>query len=504
MARDTHATGEAHLEPHTQEELLAMLCHTRRDGAKVAELVRPEHFDGPHKDLATAVLEYRRKYQGKPPGKASLPTLLNQLPVNTDRLEVIKEIASLLPMRLKQCNREFVHAATLDFVKRQTYRGSLLKMLELANKETYEMNEMETLVQSMARQQPNVSKEGILFNDFVQSTKWLDKKDNGWSFGFDHFDNKKIRIRPQTLTLYPAPKNSGKSWFCIHTSRMCMMQGASVLHITLEMSQDQVAKRYYQSWFGMATIEGAYWRTVFEKDEHGLIVGWNREERDPRLHTGDPEIWVKLRTLSNKWNKSLGRLRIQEFPTSDLTPAMLENYLDSIAASDLRFQPDVIFVDYPDLMKIDTREYRHSLSKVIKDLRGIAQRRNLAVVCPTQVNRMGMGAKRVRGVHVAEAIEKINSADLVITYSQTDTERELGIARLLVEYSRDHEVGMELVLAQAYHIGQYATDYAMAGADYKIKMSNAEEAAKGGQAEEGHYKDEADDDGADMFRGRNR
>jgi hypothetical protein len=461
----------------TQDGLLALLCYSKSHGAQVAAQLQTEHFDGVHREIAAAVFDYRRKYHGKPPGRRQMPMIVERMPVQHERHKAIALKAAQLPKVLKSLNRDYTVSLGLQFAKRQGFKAGVLKAAEILTKPTSDLDEVERILHQTIRIQPQVISTGITLSDIDQSLQWLKKKDSGLKFGFPSvtnclLDKLGVSLKPKTMTLYLGAKNTGKSWFCIHTARSCIMQGAKVLHITLEMSEEQCAMRYHQSWLGISLRDAKYMRTFIERDKFGRAVGWQPKERKARYTAQDTKLEDVIIKATDKWAFKWNRMKVQAFPTGSLIATQLENHLDALASNEEPFQPDVLIVDYPDLMKVDTRTYRLDLGEIYIALRGLAVRRNLALVCPSQVNRAGFNTKKVRSTHAAEDIRKVGIADTVLTYSQTATEKKYHLARLTVEHSRDSEIGMELVLAQSYTVGQYVVDAVLMGDEYRARMDD--------------------------------
>lgn len=143
----------------------------------------------------------------------------------------------------------------------------------------------------------------------------------------------------------------------------------------------------------------------------------------------------------------------------------LRAYLDNLERFD-KITPDVILIDYPDLMAVDPKNLRIELGKLIEDIRGIGVERNAATIVVSQGNREAESAKLVTGDMAAEDISKIATADTVITYSQTPEEKRLNLARLFVEKARNEESKMQVLITQAYAIGQFCLDAVRLKSDY--------------------------------------
>ena len=82
----------------------------------------------------------------------------------------------------------------------------------------------------------------------------------------------------------------------------------------------------------------------------------------------------------------------------------------------------------------------------------------MAVVTATQGNRSSAEAKLVTSSMVSEDWSLVATADTFCTYSQTLDERELGLARILVEKSRRSRDKWLALISQSYGTGQFALD----------------------------------------------
>lgn len=496
--------------PETQSALLALLCFRKKSGLKISAVLDESYFDGIHKDVATAVFKYRRKYN-KAPGKSHLPILIEQLPVQEERLKAVKALAATLPRVLRGLNVEYTISRAVAFSRFQNFKQAISSSVdELGKSPINEAAVVEAVEGHMLKALKSKSVDsmsGARLGDVKKSLLWIGKENEGYLYGIGPLDDiVGVRLKPKTLTLYAGPKNSGKSWACVHIARTCVMQGAKVLYVTLEMSQDQCFKRMYQSWFAISQTAIKYSLTRFEHEaEEGLkrhfARGFKQTDVTPKHHSKDPISYIEgnprlggeLKRKVEKWQSKLDRLFVQEYPTGSLTLNQLKHHLDYLSEYK-DFQPEVLIVDYPDLMQLDRKQLRQELNAVYIGLRGIAVERNIALFCPTQVNRQGMTRNRVQATDISEAIDKAFTADVVLTYSQSPTERECNRAVLKVAYARDAPRDMEVWISQAYAIGQYVVDAAVPTKQFKASARARE--AEGGDSQEGDEDGgEADDTG---------
>lgn len=289
--------------------------------------------------------------------------------------------------------------------------------------------------------------------NFVQFLE--ENEDDEFSIGIDALDDRGVTIVRKTMTLLIAAAKRGKSWWLITVGKKAILRGKNVLHITLENSEKLTAQRYCQTLFAMTKREAIEVRSaIFQKDKLGRMTSMEQHVRTPEglRSISRAKLIKKLRPLSAR-----GKLHIKEFPTGTLTVAQLEAYMDHLELTH-GFKPDVLLLDYPDLMQVAAENMRIALGQLFKNLRGVAVKRNAALVVVTQGNRTSDNIKTVTTAHVAEDFSKIGSADTILTYSQTGDEKQMGLARILVARARDAEDGFMVLVSQNYPTGQFAID----------------------------------------------
>lgn len=256
------------------------------------------------------------------------------------------------------------------------------------------------------------------------------------------------------------------TWLLTHLAKMAVLNRMRVVHVSLEMSEERCTQRYFQALFSIAKRDDLLNTTRITLDDLGRISGFDVQQRKPKLTLSDPNIRVKLQRKIEKFGtRFLDNIFIKEFPTGSLTMGQLTAYLDHLETSE-RFTPDLLIVDYPDLMKLDVENFRHSISQLVKELRGLGVSRNMAVAAVSQANREGAKAKQLDATHVAEDWSKVANADTIITYKQTEAERRLGLARLFVAGGRNDQDRITIVISQQYATGGFVIDSALMRGTY--------------------------------------
>jgi hypothetical protein len=267
--------------------------------------------------------------------------------------------------------------------------------------------------------------------------------------------------------------NSGKTWACIHVGKQALVQRKKVLHISNEVDEDVMTGRYYQALFAASTRPDKYDKTFLEFDKLGRLAGFRTRKVSPKWDFSAPSARRELRKKLQPWGTRLGRLCVKRFPSGSLTMSQLEAYLDFLE-SEHKFIPQVLIIDYPDLMAQDVKNYRISLGRTFVDIRGLLGERSIAGFTPTQGNRASIKASRVSSDMVAEDITKVNTADNVLTYSRTEAEKRLGLARLHVAHARNGRDGDVIIITQSYTTGQYVLDSALMQQAYWTQLEGEE------------------------------
>lgn len=445
-----------------QEAVLAVLTFDQKYGALISAQVQPEHFDGIYNEIATAVLAYRKRYN-KPPGRAHLENLFSKAKVDPGdrKTHSLRRALVALANQAEGINAEYVAGRAEDFIRAQNLKSALLAANERYMQGGDDLvDEVERILHGALKHKQTTLDAGTFLNDVGKAFEFLNKADEFCSLGIPELDRLELGLVPKQLLLYIAPKGTGKSWFSVHAGRQGLMQKQKVLHVSLEMGETLVIPRYYQSFFGISKRSDPVPKVEFELDELNRLAGFKIGRLKPKLSFSDPEIRKFLRAKVQHWGARFGRLVVKAFPSGSLTVPQLEGYLDYLELTH-NFIPTVLIVDYLDLMRQDIGNLRASLTKTVVDLRGLADKRNLALVAPTQSNRSGIGAKKVSSTNVSEDIGKVFTADTVLSYSQTEEERKFGLARLTVEHARNSETGACVLLAQSYATGQYVLESAV-------------------------------------------
>lgn len=447
-----------------QENVLTLLCFDSERSKLVRHAVQPNIFESAvYKEIATQAINFLDQY-GTSIGE-HLPDTLEHILQGTDarKARSYKSALEGLFHMKDQLHGEYVLQQLNKFVRQQTMKSSIVRAVELI--EDGKVDDAEVTLQEGLSKQIVSFDGGTQLSDTSKSLKFLDNRDhNGFFLGIEELDRADCMARRKELLLFLAPRGRGKSWFMTHVAKMGAIQRACVVIFTLEMSEEAYSERLVQAMFSISKRDNVVNIPILSKDGDGVLTHIDHEELQRHALT-DPDIKPYLASRIRREFKRKPPLIVKEFPTGTLTISMMKAYLDGLE----RFQkikPDIIIVDYPDLMDIDSKNLRVDTGKVYAALRGIAVDRQCAMVVASQGNRESETARTVTGSMAAEDISKIAISDTVLTYSQTPGEKRMGLARLLVEKNRRDADKFQVLIGQSYQMGQFHLDSVRMGGDY--------------------------------------
>lgn len=456
--------SEERLSGALQENILTALVFDDKNAKLMRAALTPQLFGNAlHREVAGVAIDFIDQYGEAI--KEHLPDQLEHLLNGDDRrkAEGYRNLLDNLYQSRDTVNSEYVMSELHKFVRLQRFKSGLVSAVELV--QDGKLDEAEVTMTKAMNSQSVAFEPGLSLSNAEDIGSVLDQpEEEGFQLGIPELDRRGLYPRRKTLTLFIAPRGKGKSWFITHCAKQAMLQRWSVVVITLEMSERSYAARFLQAFFSLGRREGAAKVTQFERDRGGNLTDMLRKTVE-RWALKDPDIRVKLMPRAKKEFARRAPMRIKQFPTHSMTIEQLEAYLDGLE----RFEgvtPDMLAVDYPDLMQLDSKNLRLELGAAIARIRGIAVKRNAAAVVVSQGNRDAEKAETVTGDMAAEDISKLATADLVFTYSQTAAEYALGLGRLLVEKARDEESKFSLLLTQAYALGQFCLDSILLRTNY--------------------------------------
>lgn len=460
-----------------QENCLAMLLHSETQGKLVAGMVDPELFEGDYGVIAERAVDYWKRY-GRAPGAQSGDLVADIIDTGDAKARLYEEILRSTIELADTVNEVYVLDQLRAFVRVQQIKRAIMQSAERINAQAeLATDEVEAIWNDLLRSKEQIAFDrGLSLAEFNRVLDFLEGQQLEFPMGIEQFDKAYIGPARGTVLLLLGPSGKGKSWFCVHLGKMALGQGKRVLHITLEMSEEQVAQRYYQSLFSASKREreSEVSEVRFSKEDReakdyrrplGLRTATMDSEFILRGNYARDELEIRLNALGAR---AVDNLIIKRFPM--LSMDGLQAYLDGLQNHE-NWTPDMVILDYWGLVdpKVSADDYRLGMGRAFKMFRSIMIERNMAGVTPNQVTRKGIEATSNKMTDAAEDISVAFTADMVLNYSSTDQEQRKGVGRLYVSKGRDERDKFGVFLVQHYETGQYVLkSYPMSAEFYNL------------------------------------
>ena len=418
----------------------------------VRSAVPIECFDSYYRAIVDEALKFWAKFK-EPPGEHTLDLIDDLRSRDSKNNKIFTRIYRSMVEIKDELNTEYLISKASDFIRLQKLKAGITEAVDLIQNNRG-LDEIESVLSLSMNSSYSLFDPGTHFTDVGKSLKFLNNHVESFPTGIEPLDNRQLGpVRKELHLLAGAPKH-GKTWWLVNLGRQAIASRLKVVHITLELSEERCCQRYVQSFFSVSKRREVFKRLQFVEDSLGRLIDL-RERTIPQRPSFNDKNIRQLLVREVKSLKNRPALIIKQFPTGDLTVHQLDGYLDNLELSQ-QFIPDLVIVDYADLFRLNTENYRLDLGRVYKDLRGMAIRRNIAVATASQLNRVGSRARTADAQHTAEDFSKVGTVDTLITYNRTDAEKRRGLARLFVVAARNDEDRFMILISQNYALGQFA------------------------------------------------
>jgi replicative DNA helicase len=244
--------------------------------------------------------------------------------------------------------------------------------------------------------------------DYEERYEYYHKKENRLEFDLDFFN--KITnggVPSKTLNIFLAGTNVGKTLAMCHLASSFLLQSKNVLYITMEMAEEEIAKRM---------------------DANMLNVPINQLEDLPKsMFTSKASKLVE---------KTKGNLIIKEYPTASAHSGHFKALLNELALKK-SFKPDIIFIDYINICA--SSRFRSGsnfnsytiIKSIAEELRGLAVEYDVPIFSATQTTRSGFGSSDVEITDTSESFGLPATADFLVAL--ISTEELEGLGQILVK-----------------------------------------------------------------------
>ena len=394
-----------------QEKIFQGLLSDHKWAAQIYEVMNPEFFDVRYLSYLTQkYFSYFKKYKCFPTLTLLITIIKDDLAENDDVIlrEQIVEFLHRIKMNPDRGDIKYIKDKSLDFCKRQVFKGALEKAVGLIQTDDFES------VLGLMKEAVSVGLPHTVGHDFFDDidARFIKMNRQACPTGIPRLDDNDILrggLGRGELGVITANTGVGKSHFLVAMGANAMRIGKSVLHYTFELTEHAVGIRYDSNLCGIASNE------VQDKKDY---------------------------VLKKYKEQELGRLIIKEYPTGSATVVTIRNHIEKLMLRG--FVPSVIIIDYADIMR-STKHYdalRHELKFIYEELRNMAMDLNVPIWTASQANRDSASANIVGLENMSEAYGKAMVADLVLSLSRKPMEKSTNTGRLFIAKNRAGKDGL--------------------------------------------------------------
>lgn len=380
----------------------------------------------------------------------------NELPSYDALCTEVDTIKGLTEDQAKQCtftlktihedlidtNLKWLVDTTEKFCQEKALHVALVKSVGILNGTNKEL--AKGAIPSLLQEALGVSFDSHVGHDFIEDAdarfEYYHEKALKLPFDLKYFNEiTKGGVSTKTLNIILAGINVGKSLAMCHLAAGYLNQGKNVLYITLEMAEEEIAKRIDVNLFNLSFDE----LDLLSKDGHKKKIDQIRQ-------------------------KTNGKLIIKEYPTAGASVLHFKALLNELWLKK-KFKPDVVFIDYLNLC-VSSRVKRSGtnlydyVKSIAEELRGLAIEFKLPIWSATQMNRTGFSSSDPGMTDTSESFGLPAVADFMVALVITDELEQLNqylVKQLKNRYNSKKKnkkfvIGVDLDKQKLYDVEQSA------------------------------------------------
>jgi replicative DNA helicase len=379
-------------------KLISVLTDNKEFLTQISDILKPEYFSSDASNWAIKViLDYYYKYNDAP----SLVVFNTELTKLDEEQSILKQQAYEFIKRSLAykdfSDKEYIKEQTIDFCRNQEIKHAILKSVDLLKSSDYDAIKSTldlALKAGVSRDIGHIYKDDIehRYSNIIRNTVAT-----GWQPVDDAMQG---GLSSGELGIIIAPAGAGKSWVLSAIGANALKAGKTVVHYTLELNKIYTALRY-----------------------DSILTGFDNS--DLPLHRQEVERKVSSVT---------GSLIIENYPTKSASVLTIKSHLDRCIG--IGKTPDVIIVDYADLLKGHNKELRFELKQIYEGLRTLSSEYNCPVWTASQSNRSSLESEIIEADKVAEDYSKIAIGDYIMSLSRRAEDKVAGVGRFHIIKNR--------------------------------------------------------------------
>ena len=429
-----------------ENAILKHLIYDEEYTRKVLPFLKDEYFtDRNEKTLFSEIKDFIDKYNSNPTYE-SLVIQLNDKGISEEEyqssLDILKDINS---SKDELCKLDWLVDQSENFCKNQAIYNGLLESIAIADGKN--KNKDKGAIPQILSDALAVGFDTNIGHDFLENYneryEYYHRKEEKLPFDLQFF-NKVTNggFSKKTLNVFLAPPHSGKTLLMCHMAAAYLVQGKNVLYITLEMAEEEIAKRIDSNLLNVSIEDLMHLdRSSFEKK------------------------------VSKLKEKCTGKLIIKEYPTGVGNTNHFKVLLNELNLK-TNFVADVVIIDYLNICASSrikasgTVNSYYLIKSISEEVRGLAQEFNIPILTATQTNKGGVNNSDLDMASVSESFALNATCDSMFGIINTEEMRNLSqilikqIKNRYRDLNRDNKfiIGVDTLKMRLYDVESSAQE----------------------------------------------
>lgn len=395
-----------------EKTILSNLIYNEDYCRKVFPYVKEEYFDDNSlRKIFSTYAEYVNEYKEPPSIEALKISIDKRKDLNESSYKEVVGLIDELKID-KDTNHQFLVDETERFCQDKDLYNSIRKAILILDGQDKENDK--GAIPKILSDSLGISFDTHIGHDFLEDFEsrheYYHRKEERLPFDIELLNKvTKGGIPRKSMTVLLATTGGGKSLVKCHMAATSLMFGKNVLYITMELAEEEVARRI---------------------DANIMDITLDEVKEVPL------EIFEKR--MSRYKSKTPGKLIIKEYPTGSAHAGHFRHLLNELRMKK-NFVPDVVFVDYLNIcsssrVKGAAAANSYTLVKSIaEEIRGLAMEFDIAIVTSSQFNRSGYDNSDVDLTNTSESMGITHTADAIfglITSEELESRGQLMIKQL--------------------------------------------------------------------------
>ena len=391
---NTQTLSQYEFKEPFQIKILSLMVLENNFVLHYSDVLSPAYFTVDYcQDICREVLEFNTKYQCTPPPDTLLEILRDYLTrANKINLLDFYEDKLVTIYTTDLSDKEYIKEQIINFGKQRAIQNALVDGFD--DLRNCKFDELKARVDKAFKVGLSIDDLGSNYFKTAEArmASRFKIKDKGIATGIKDLDQyfSTGGLAKKEFGFVTAPSSAGKSLLLVNFAANAVMAGKKVLYITFELQEEKVEYRIDANLTGIP---------MYEATKHS----------------------DELLRLLNEKRQTGGQLVTKYIPPGTWTVHTIMAYVDRLKVVD-NFEPDILFVDYADIMK-PTVYFKNSwecLGQVYLDLCYLAGALEVPVWSASQSNTASYSLKKtgenIDMEHVSGSRQKVHHADVVLTW----------------------------------------------------------------------------------------